>query len=126
MLEVCAFAIAASVVYLIVKEHKSEYVIIVEIAAALIIFIFLLPELKSVLDFSQEIFDLSGLDKDFFILLLKALGIAIISQFSSDMLKDSGQNAIAAKVELAARAVILVMCLPMLRAVLQMTIGLIK
>ena len=47
--------------------------------------------------------------------VLKVMGIAYISQFSSDTLRDCEMAAIASKVELAGKLIITVMTLPLFK-----------
>ena len=46
---------------------------------------------------------------------IKIVGIAYISEFSTQALKDAGETAIASKVELAGKLIITVMTLPLIK-----------
>jgi stage III sporulation protein AD len=46
-------------------------------------------------------------------LLLKAMGIALLSEITSDMCRDLGENSLAGVVELGAKIVVLLLGLPM-------------
>ena len=48
-------------------------------------------------------------------LLIKAAGIGYIGCFSSEVCRDAGENALAARVEFAVRAAILLMSLPLIK-----------
>lgn len=50
--------------------------------------------------------------------VLKAFGIGLISQVTSDVCRDCGENAIAARVELAAKASIMLLSLPVIKSLL--------
>lgn len=53
--------------------------------------------------------------------LLKAVGITLIARFAAELCRDSGQSALAAKVELGATAA----CLAVMMPLLEMTLDLI-
>ena len=48
-------------------------------------------------------------------LLFKGLGIAVLSQFCADLCRQTGESMLASGVEGAGRAELLLLCLPMLR-----------
>ena len=125
MLKICAFSIIAAVLYAFVKEHKPEFALLTGLGGACILLLFILPEIKIIIDFAESFFDASAIDRGYFILLVKALGITVAAQFAADTCRDAGQSALASKVELAGRALILVMTLPMVQAVVKIVMGMI-
>lgn len=58
-------------------------------------------------------------------LLIKALGIAIISKVCSDICRDSGNTVLATDVEIGAKLLIIAFCIPMIKAVISLASGLI-
>ena len=48
-------------------------------------------------------------------LLLKGLGIAVLTQLCADLCRQTGEGSIATAVEMAGRAELLLLCLPLLR-----------
>ncbi len=52
-------------------------------------------------------------------LILKTLGIGLISQVTSDVCRESGASAIASKVEFAAKILILGLCVPIFTVLLE-------
>ncbi|HCX49180.1 MAG TPA: stage III sporulation protein AD, partial [Bacillus sp. (in: Bacteria)] len=55
--------------------------------------------------------------------LLKIIGIAYIAEFGAQITKDAGQGAIASKIELAGKILILVMAIPILTVVIETILG---
>ncbi len=56
--------------------------------------------------------------------ILKIIGIAYIAEFGAQIAKDAGQAAIASKIELAGKVLILVLAIPILTAVIEMVLSL--
>ena len=52
-------------------------------------------------------------------LLLRGLGVALLTQVCSDLCRQSGEAALAGGVELAGKAEILLLCLPQLRSLVE-------
>ncbi|AGK54846.1 MAG: stage sporulation protein [Bacillus sp. (in: firmicutes)] len=57
--------------------------------------------------------------------ILKIIGIAYIAEFAAQITKDAGQGAIAAKIELAGKILILAMAIPILTVMIETIIKLI-
>ena len=52
--------------------------------------------------------------------ILKSLGIGILAQTTADICRDSGETAIASKVEFAAKIIILLLAIPILKTLLEL------
>lgn len=112
VLKLCGFGIAAVILCVIVRQLKPESAVFVNIAAGLMITVaavkILSPSVKAVSDLA----DSAGISGDFVEILLKALAISYITVLSSDCAKDAGEAALSTKLELAGRASIAVLSLP--------------
>ena len=53
-------------------------------------------------------------------LLLKGLGIAVLTQLCADLCRQTGEGTVASAVEMAGRAELLLLCLPLLRELVEM------
>ena len=58
--------------------------------------------------------------------LLKALGISILTHVTATVCRDSGEGSIAYYVELGGKAEILLLSLPLIREMIDMTVGLLE
>ncbi|MGX1431395.1 stage III sporulation protein AD [Cytobacillus horneckiae] len=57
--------------------------------------------------------------------ILKIIGIAYIAEFASQITKDAGQGAMAAKIEMAGKIFILAMAIPILTVLIETIIQMI-
>ena len=57
--------------------------------------------------------------------VLKIIGIAYIAEFTSQITKDAGQGAIASKIELAGKIMILTMAIPIITVIIESVIQMI-
>ena len=126
MLKIAGFAVVAAVVYIVVKQNKPEYAVLVQLGSICAVLMILLPDIKAVIDFVQGFFDSLAVGSEFFTVLIKALGIGLAAQFAADTCRDAGENALASAVELAGKAMIIVLALPLVRAVAELSIGMIN
>ena len=117
LLGIAAAGIAA--VALLRKEHP-EYAVIAEAAAAAVLFLTVSGALEEVTRFFGESLGAAETGLSVSDILLKSLGVALISQFAADAARDNAQQALAQKIEFAGKTLILALALPVLKAVLQM------
>lgn len=65
-----------------------------------------------------SISDKSGINYTFISVLLKITGIAFLTEFSVNICKDAGEGAIATKVEMAGKVLIIALSIPIISALL--------
>ena len=123
--KIFAVAITGTVLYIFVKQHKPELATGVQTATILIIFMFVLSYAGAVIGQIKEIIENYNLKAEFLSPMIKALGIAVITQITADLCKDNGNTSAGAKVEFAGRIIIIAMILPMLKAVADFAVDLI-
>ncbi len=126
MTVITGIAVISSVLYLVVKKYSPEYSLLVEIASIILILWFAYPYICDIIDFYSDFSSLTGVADDWLKILLKSVGVALLTQFSADVCRDSGENAMAAKIEFAGKTVLIALSLPMAQALLEFAVGLIK
>ena len=82
-------------------------------------FIYISPLIENI----RSIFECSQADTDYLKILFKATGICYISQFASDICKDSGENLLASQAELAGRVGLMVSAIPLFEQAVEIIIS---
>lgn len=123
IIQVIGVALISVFLIVILKQYKPEFVIYVSIIAGILIFSLIVPKLSAVMDLLNNLSSRLGVNSDFFAILLKITGIAYLSEFATNICKDSGETAIASKVELGAKLIIIAMSIPILGAVIEAIIN---
>ena len=118
MFAIVGFGIVSTIVCLVLKEYKPEYAAMASLACVCMILLLILTSITPVFDMFNNLSKLTGLDTQYGKILLKSLGICVISQIGTDVCKDCGQTSIASKIELAAKVAILIISLPLFTSVL--------
>lgn len=126
IIKIVAIAIVCALLCAVLKQYKPEYAIVVQLAASVIILLLVASAMGDLINAIRELIDGSGIDTGYLTLLLKALGVAILTQLAADACRDSGETALSNKVELAGKVTILLLCLPLVKAMIQLSAGLIK
>ena len=106
--------------YALLKTYKPEYAVLSEAACAAAILFLISGELETVTAFFTETLAASGVELSFSGILMKVLGVALVTQFAADAARDNAQQALAQKIEFAGKVLMLALSLPVLKAVLQL------
>lgn len=110
-LGICLIAVMLSVV---IGNYKKEYAVVISVAVGCIILIGVISSIYSPINEFFNVVKNSGVKSSRFKLAAKVLATGYITQFIADTCRDFGQSAIAAKAELAGRAAIFIMTVPLL------------
>ncbi len=90
-----------------------------------VIFLFLIDQISHIIHMLQKMVSDTKINMIYFETILKIIGIAYIAEFAAQISKDAGQGAIASKIELGGKILILAMAIPILTAIIETVIGLI-
>ena len=119
-----AVIIAVLAVYL--RQYNKEYAMLVSLTGGIAIFLFIIKKGIKVISFAEDLLKISNINTTDFATLIKILGIAYIIQITSDICRDSGETAIASKVEIAGKIAIVLTVIPLFESVLKILITMLK
>ena len=122
-----AFAAILTVLfYALLRNIKPEIAPLIIIGGAAVIIIMLSETLLGVTGEVDEMMSLAGIEKENVSVLLRSLGICVVTQFAANICYDNSCSTIAAAVELAGRLGAITIAMPMIKTVAEIAIGLIN
>ncbi len=124
MIKIFGIGLTGAVLALILKEYKPVFAVCTGCITALSIFIMLLPKIGYVLDIASMIAGRMAIEAEYIQIIIRIIGITYLAGFGSELCRDAGQNAIAKKIELAGKIMIIVASMPIFTAVLNLLVGL--
>ena len=124
--KILGILLVSSVLCLILRQKNSEYAMLVSVATGIITASLILRHLSIAIEAIKHYIEAYGIETEYFKVALKALGIGYVTTFIADTCRDSGQTSLASKAELAGKAAIFVLSLPLLISVLNIAVGLIE
>ena len=121
---ICRCAAALS---LLLKQYRPEYSLFLSLACGIGILLWLLDSMMPILEQVKQFSSLAsfGTQQGAGSILIKSLGICLVTQAACDICRDIGENAIAARLETAGKAAMILLAGPMLTELLQQAIHLI-
>ena len=115
IIKIIGIGLIGLILIIIIKQYRPEFAIYISlITGALILY-----ELTNVINLLKQICDKSGVNSKFLMILIKMTGIAFLAEFAISICKDAGEGAIASKVELGSKAIIISMSIPIIYNLLE-------
>ena len=114
---ICAFAVASAVIISVVRQLRPELSNLAVAASGILIFVYILEGLSPFIEFVKSTAYSTGVE-GYFSVMLKALAISLCCKMSSDICRDCGENALASRVELAGKASIVIISMPIIQQLL--------
>ena len=119
VVEICGIAVIGLTAVIVLRGVRAEYAVIAGVLTGLILLAASVLELSSVIDTIQDMTERTGFSL-YSTVILKSLGIGILAQTTADVCRDNGEAALASKVEFAAKIIILLLALLILKALLEL------
>lgn len=118
ILQVVGFGLVAAVLIVLLRRDKPEIALLISIAAGVVIFLFILGKVGAVISVLKDLAVRANVNLMYLAAILKIVGIAYIADFGAQICRDAGEGALASKIEIAAKVLILVLAVPIIMAVL--------
>lgn len=122
--KIAGVGILTCIIAIILKQIKPEFLIIVILSGGIIMFLMVIDQLKSIIDYILTIFNKTNLDYGLFVSVLKILGVGYITEFANNICIDSGHSSIGEKILIAGKVIILGLALPIFTSLLNIIIEL--
>ena len=103
-----------------VKNFDKTMGMICALAGSIVLLVMTMPELGVVYEQISTLTDKSGVNSGEFAVLIKVLGIAIVTEFASDLCEDAGEKSIGSKIQLAGKISVLAVSVPVLNSLIQL------
>ena len=115
---IAALCIAAAVLCVLLRQYRPEFAVTAGIAAGVAVMYLLLGYAVPAVEEVRALADSLGDSAQYISVPLKSLGICYIGQFAGDVCRDAGQTSLAGKVDLASRLAVLIICIPLISAIM--------
>lgn len=111
---VCAGAIS------LLSADSSQFRILAVAAAALMLFIKTSSSISSVSSQIKSLFIENSIDTQYIAILFKGLGICLVTELICDICSDCGEKALSGQMLLAGKISLLILSLPLYRALIEL------
>ena len=119
VIKIIGIGLISLIIIIIIKQYRPEFAIYISIIAGITIIYLIFNKLEGIINLLKTISNKSGINNEFLELLLKITGIAFLAEFSINLCKDSGEGAIASKIEMGTKVIIVSMSIPIISSLLE-------
>ena len=123
--KVVGMAIITAILVIVIRQEKPELAFLLSLLTGISIFLLLMGEIKTIIRLIEDLAYEAKIDIIYFNTILKIMGIAYIGEFGAQITKDAGESALAGKIELATKIIIMFMALPVMITLIETIIELI-
>ena len=119
IIKIIGIALIALILIIMLKQYRPEYTIFISILTGVLILFLVMDRLTVIVNLIESIQDKFSINTKFIALLIKITGIAFLSEFAVSVCKDSGEAAIASKIEIGSKIIIISMSIPIISSLLE-------
>ncbi len=124
IISILGVALATTLLILLLRGQNEELAFVLSLAVTAFIFLFTVTRLSSIISILQSLAQQTGLNPQYLTLILKVIAIAYIAEFGAQVCRDASLGALAGTVELAGRVIILLLSVPIIITVFDLTLRL--
>lgn len=122
IVKIIGVGLIALIIIIILKQYKPDFVVYVSLIAGVLILFMVMDKLTGIIDLLSNLSNKAGVSSQFLGILLKITGIAFLTEFAVSICNDSGESAIANKIDLGGKIIIIAISVPIISALLELII----
>jgi len=122
ILAVAGIAVVAATLCAMLRRYHTEYAVLTGVAAGVLITVQILLSMEPAVSGMLSL--LSSVEGGYLLVVLKALGVCLLTQFSADACLDAGEKALASRVEFAGRIAVVLLALPLFEEIAEAVLSL--
>jgi stage III sporulation protein AD len=119
IIQIVGIALVVTSVGAILKQFRPEMAVQLTIIASVALFIIVMDKVTLVVDLLESMANQANISSYYLLIVLKIVGVAFIAELGSQICRDAGDGALAAKVDIAAKISVIVMAMPIITAIIQ-------
>ena len=119
IIKIIGIGLVALIIIILLKQYKPEFAIYISLLAGVLIILLVMDQLTQVISLLQSLASKASINSTFLAILLKITGIAFLAEFAVSVCKDAGEGAIASKIEIGSKIIIIAMSIPIISSLLE-------
>lgn len=120
IIRIVGIALIALIIIILLKQYKKEFAVYISLLAGVLILLLVTDKFEGIIDLIRSIANESSINTEFISLILKITGIAFLAEFAVSICNDSGETAIANKIEIGSKIIIISMSIPIFSSLLEL------
>ena len=126
IIKIIGIGLTALIIIILLKQYKPEFAIYISLLTGVLILLFVIDDLKGIINLLQTLANKASLNTTFLTILIKITGIAFLSEFAVSICKDAGEAAVASKIEIGTKIIIITMSIPIISSLLEIILKILQ
>ncbi len=122
-IKIIGIGLIALIIIILLKQYKPEFAIYISLLTGVLILLLVMDELSGIINLLQTFANKVSINSTFLKLLIKITGIAFLSEFAVSICKDAGETAVASKIEIGTKIIIISMSIPIISSLLEIILS---
>ena len=123
IIKIIGVAFVTAISAILLKGTKPELSFAVTVTGVIVILLFIVDSLQDTVAIFKTIAQMTGIENGLIKILIKIVGVGYLTEFGAGILTDFGSAAVADKVVLGGKVIIVFMSLPVIEGLLKMIRG---
>ena len=117
--KIIGIGLTALIIIIILKQYRPEFALYTSIIAGIFILVLSLNNISGIIGMLKDLSSKANINSNFLGIILKITGIAILTEFAVSICQDSGESAIANKIDIGGKVIIITISLPIISTLLE-------
>ena len=122
IIKIIGIGIIALIIIIIIKQYRPEFSVYISLIAGSLILILVLDKISGIINLLTNLASKASVNNEFIFLLIKITGIAVLTEFAVSVCRDAGESAIASKIDIGGKVMIIAISIPIISSLLQTVI----
>ena len=120
VMRIVGIGLIGAILSILLRNSKPEFSMLIPVVVSFTVLACAMPYLIRITEELSRMASSAGINSSYMRSVIKVIGISYLVCITAELCKDAGENAIAAKIELGGKLIILAMAIPIINSLLNL------
>ena len=120
VMRIVGIGLIGAILSILLRNSKPEFSMLIPVVVSFTVLACAMPYLIRITEELSRMASSAGINSSYIRIVIKVIGISYLVCITAELCKDAGENAIAAKIELGGKLIILAMAIPIINSLLNL------
>lgn len=120
VMRIVGIGLIGAILSILLRNSKPEFSMLIPVVVSFTVLACAMPYLIRITEELSRMASSAGINSSYMRIVIKVIGITYLVCITAELCKDAGENAIAAKIELGGKLIILAMAIPIINSLLNL------
>lgn len=116
VMRIVGIGLIGAILSILLRNSKPEFSMLIPVVVSFTVLACAMPYLIRITEELSRMASSAGINSSYMRIVIKVIGISYLVCITAELCKDAGENAIAAKIELGGKLIILAMAIPIINS----------